>query len=105
MKQWPTSFTLRDEIYQMKNYSRDNTRVLMRLDSGKLDLANPRVHRKDNDFAVTWAKMYGKGRVFYSTLGHVETNWDMPEMQKMFLEALKWSMRIVDADVTPRKLP
>ncbi len=105
MQQWPASFTLRDEIYQMKNYSRDNTRVLMRLDPGKLDLANPRVHRKDHDFAVTWAKMYGKGRVFYSTLGHVETNWDMPEMQKMFLEAIKWSMRIVDADVTPRKLP
>src|SRR6266850_1427143 len=105
MKQWPAAFTLRDEIYQMKMFSRENTRVLMRLDAAKLDLANPRVHRKDNDFAVTWAKMYGKGRVFYSTLGHVETNWDMPEMQKMFLEAIKWSMRIVDADVTPRKLP
>ena len=75
----------------MKNYSRENTRVLMRLDAAKLDLANPRVHRKDRDFAVTWAKMYGKGRVFYSTLGHVEANWDKPEMQKMFIEAIKWA--------------
>ena len=65
--QWPKAFTLSDEIYQMKNYSRDHTRVLMRLDPEKLDLKNPKVHRKDNDFAVTWAKMYGKGRVFYST--------------------------------------
>ncbi len=84
MKQWPAGFTLNDEIYQMKNFSRENTRVLMRLDPGKLDLNNPKVHRKDNDFAVSWAKMYGKGRVFYSTLGHVEANWDKPEMQKMF---------------------
>src|ERR1700676_2572376 len=105
MAQWAKAFTLKDEIYQGKNFSRENTRVLMRLDPAKLDLNNPRVHRKDNDFAVSWAKMYGKGRVFYSTLRHVDTNWDMPEMQKMFLEAVRWSMRIVDADVTPRKLP
>ena len=83
MQQWPKSFVLRDEIYQMRNYSRDNVRVLMRLDAGKLDLANKNVHRTDRDFAVTWAKMYGKGRVFYSTLGHVEENWDKPEFQKM----------------------
>ena len=102
MNQWPKAFTLSDEIYQMKNFSRDNTRVLMRLDPGKLDLTNPKVHRKDNDFAVTWAKMYGKGRVFYSTLGHVEANWDRPEMQTMITEAIKWAMRMTDSDVTPR---
>ena len=104
MQQWPAAFTLKDEIYQMKNYSRDNTRVLMRLDPAKLDLNNPKVHRKDRDFAVTWAKMYGKGRVFYSTLGHVDANWDKPEMQTMMTEAIKWAMRLVDADVTPRPL-
>ena len=65
----------------------------------------PEVHRKDNDFAVSWAKMYGKGRVFYSTLGHVDANWDRPEMQKMYTEAIKWALRLVDADVTPRRLP
>src|SRR5258706_6299634 len=52
MRQWPKSFALKDEIYQMKNFSRENTRVLMRLDGTKLDLANPRVHRADHDFAV-----------------------------------------------------
>jgi len=105
MSQWPQAFTWTDEIYQIKNYSRENTRVLMRLDASKLDLTNPKVHRKDNDFAVSWAKMYGKGRVFYSTLGHVEANWDDPRMQKMYVEAIKWAMRLEDADVTPRKMP
>jgi len=105
MKQWPKAFTLSDEIYQMKMWSRENTRVLMRLDASKLDLNNKLVKRKDNDFAVAWAKMYGKGRVFYTTLGHVESNWDKPEMQKMFVEAIKWSMGLVDADVTPRPAP
>lgn len=105
MQQWPRNFVIRDEIYQMKNYSRDKLRVLMRLDAGKLDLQNKNVHRTDRDFAVTWAKMYGKGRVYYTTLGHVEENWDKPEFQKMLIEAIKWSMNLEDADVTPRPLP
>ena len=105
MQQWPKAFVLRDEIYQMRNYSRDKLRVLMRLDAGKLDLANKNVHRTDRDFAVTWAKMYGKGRVFYTTLGHVEENWDKPEFQKMMIEAVKWATGMIDADVTPRPAP
>jgi type 1 glutamine amidotransferase len=105
MQAWPRSFVLRDEIYQIKNFSRDNLRVLMRLDASKLDLANPKVHRTDRDFAVTWAKMYGKGRVYYSTLGHVKENWDDPQMQKMITEAIRWAMGLVGADVTPRPAP
>jgi type 1 glutamine amidotransferase len=77
----------------------------MRLDSSKLDLSNPRVHRTDKDFAVAWAKMYGKGRVYYSTLGHVEENWDKPEFQTMFREAIKWALGLVDANITPRPAP
>ena len=105
MSQWPRSFVLKDEIYQIRNFSRDDRRVLMRLDPSKLDLNNPRVHRKDQDFAVTWAKMYGKGRVFYTSLGHVDANWDKPEMQQMFVQAITWALRLSDADVTPRPLP
>ena len=105
MQQWPRNFVLRDEIYQKKSFSRDKVRVLMRLDPTKLDLKNPRVHRADLDFAVTWAKMYGKGRVYYSTLGHPEDNWDDPRLQKMYVEAIKWSMGLVDADVTPQPAP
>ncbi len=104
MNAWPRSFVLRDEIYQIRNYTRADRRVLMRLDPEKLDLANPKVHRKDRDFAVTWAKMYGKGRVFYSTLGHPPENWDRPDMREMYTGAIRWALRLVDADVTPRPL-
>jgi type 1 glutamine amidotransferase len=105
MNQWPRSFVLKDEIYQIRNFSRDKVRVLMRLDPNKVDLSSPRVHRKDRDFAVTWAKRYGKGRVYYSTLGHPEQNWDRPEMQTMYVGAIQWAMGLVDADVTPRPAP
>jgi len=105
MQQFPHSFTLRDEIYQMKDYSRDKVRVLMRLDVSKLDMKNKNVHRTDGDFAVTWAKMYGKGRVYYTTLGHVEANWDKPEFQQMITEAIKWAMELKNAELTSRPLP
>jgi hypothetical protein len=94
-----------DDAYQIKPFSRSDRRVLMRLDPSKLDLKNPRVHRTDNDFAVAWAKMYGKGRVFYTTLGHVEANWDKPEMQAMVTGAIKWALGLVEADITPRPAP
>jgi type 1 glutamine amidotransferase len=105
MSAWPPAFTLTDEIYQVKAFSRASSRVLMRLDASQLDLANPRVHRADRDFAVAWAKMHGKGRVFYTTLGHVEANWDKPEMQAFITGAIKWALRLADADVTPRPAP
>ena len=105
MQQWPRTFTLTDEIYQFRNYTRADRRVLMRLDASKLDLANPKVKRADRDFAVAWAKTYGNGRVFYSTLGHVEANWDKPEFQTMMVEAIKWTLKLIDADISPRPAP
>jgi uncharacterized protein len=105
MQPWPHAFVLHDEIYQIKDFSRENVRLLMRLDPGKLDLQNPKVHRTDRDFAVTWAKMYGKGRVYYTNLGHVKENWDNPNMQKMLIDAVRWVTGLVDADVTPRPKP
>jgi type 1 glutamine amidotransferase len=104
MKAFPPHFTINDEIYQMKDYSRDRVRVLARLDTNQLDLGNKRVHRTDRDFAVAWARSYGKGRVFYSTFGHRPEVWDRKDIQTMYLEALKWAMGITHADTTPRPL-
>lgn len=104
MEQWPKEFVLRDEIYQMRNYSREKVRVLMRLDATKIDLRNKNVHRTDSDFAVTWAKMYGKGHVYYTTLGHVQENWNRPEFQKMIIEAVRWATGMVNADITSRPM-
>lgn len=67
---FPIQFSAQDEIYQIKDFSRDNVRVLVSLDTGKLDLTRKGVHRTDGDFAVAWAKIYGKGRVLYNGLGH-----------------------------------
>ena len=105
MKHFAPRFTLHDEIYQVKDFSRDRVRVLMRLDAGKVDLTVKGVHRTDKDFAVAWARDYGKGRVFYSGLGHREDVWDRPDIQKMWLEAIKWAMGLTPGDAKPRPKP
>ena len=101
MKHFPKVFRLRDEHYQTRDFSRDRIRVLAHLDASKLDLKNPRVHRTDGDFPVAWAKMYGKGRVFYSTLGHATESWDNPQLQKMYFEAIKWALGLTEAEARP----
>ena len=102
MKAFPHEFTAHDEIYQVKDFSKDRVRVLARLDADKIDLKNPRVHRTDRDFPVAWAKTYGKGRVFYSCFGHTKESWDDPRMQEMWLEAIKWAMGLEAGDAHPR---
>ncbi len=96
-----------DEIYQAKAWSRDKVHVLLSLDPTKLDFTNnPRIHRTDRDFAVAWDKMYGKGRVFYSSLGHTEESWNDPDIRKMYFEALKWVLGMTEgstaSEVRPR---
>jgi type 1 glutamine amidotransferase len=100
----PSRFTLKDEIYQVKDYSRDKVRVLLRLDADKLDLSRKGVRRKDRDFAVVWARRYGKGRVLYNGMGHQPEVWDRPDIQKMWLEQVRWTMGVVPGDAGPRPL-
>jgi uncharacterized protein len=101
VRHFPKAFTKYDEIYQPKDWSRDKVHVLLSLDPNKLNYDNPRVHRTDHDFAVAWDKMYGKGRVFYSTLGHTEEAWEDPDIRKMYFEAIKWSMGMTEGSTTP----
>jgi uncharacterized protein len=102
MKGLRTGLVVNDEHYQLKDFSRSRLRVLARLDARALDLKAPLVHRTDADFPIAWAKTHGKGRVFYSTLGHAAESWDTPVIQGMYFEAMRWVLRLVDGDATPR---
>jgi len=103
-KHLPGVFNLTDEFYQTSDFSRDKIHVVLRLDMSKLP-PKPNVHRKDGDFPLAWAKMYGKGRVFYSSLGHDAKTWDNPDVYHMYFEAVKWALGLTEADITPRPLP
>jgi uncharacterized protein len=102
---FPRTFAFRDEMYQVKNFSREDSRVLLALDPSSVDLTRPNVNRTDGDFPQAWARMYGKGRVFVGAFGHDESTWERPEIKTMWLEALKWALGLTEADVTPRPKP
>lgn len=105
MEHLPASFPHTDEYYQIKEFSLSNVRVLLRLDVSNLQLqGNPLIHHGGTDFPLAWAKTYGKGRVYYSALGHDPSNWDERAVQEMYYQALLWALKIKDADITPRPL-
>jgi hypothetical protein len=97
MKGFGTGTTFKDEFYQLKNFS---GHTVLRLDTSNLDMTRRGVQAGDS-YAQAYAKMYGKGRVFYSALGHAPATWDDPRVQEMYLGAIKWALGLVDADVTP----
>ncbi len=85
------SFKITDEIYQHKNFSRQNVHVLLSLDASSVDLTKPNVHRTDKDFALAWMRNFGKGRVFYTALGHRPEVWNDERFQKLLIGAIKWA--------------
>jgi type 1 glutamine amidotransferase len=95
----PFAFT--DEFYQARNITRE-VRVLLRLDVSKMP-PNDEVLRSQT--SRSWAKNYGKGRVFYSALGHAASTWDNRDVGQMYLEAIKWAMGLTEGDATPRPMP
>jgi hypothetical protein len=101
----PPALVINDEIYQAKDFSREKSRVLIRLDETKLDMTKKGIKRADKDFAVAWCHNYGKGRVLYNGLGHPNEVWDRPDFQKMMVESVKWVMKLIDGDATPRPRP
>lgn len=101
MQYFPRVFQFHDEFYQIKDFSPAQSRVLMRLDTAGLDMQARGVNPADAPYAITWAKTYGKGRVFYSALGHDAGTWDDPAIQRMWFHAIEWALGAETADVTP----
>ncbi|MFN0009053.1 MAG: PVC-type heme-binding CxxCH protein [Planctomycetota bacterium] len=88
------SFAIADEIYQMRApYDRSRLHVLMSLDTGSVDLGVESVHRKDSDFALAWTKEHGKGRVFYTALGHRPEVWKDERFLAHLAGGFRWAMR------------
>lgn len=91
----PRRFIKQDELYTLRNWSRSDIDVLLRIDETTVkdvgDEAPP-----DHDLPVAWIKTYGKGRVFASTLGHTREAFKDPDIARMYTEAIEWSLGLVD---------
>jgi len=96
-------WTIFDEIYQLKDFERSKVHGLLTLDK------HPN-NKTPGDYPIAWSKEYGKGRVFYTSLGHREDVWDpnwtekdgsrknSPETAKQYqqhiLGGIRWALKL-----------
>jgi uncharacterized protein len=84
-------FSIQDEIYQIADpYSRDKCQVLLSLDLEKSDKPDKPIKRGQKDIPVCWIKSYGKGRVFYCSLGHSKSIYCNPLVLQLWLGGLQY---------------
>jgi type 1 glutamine amidotransferase len=92
-------FTIRDEIYISREpYSRKKVRVIASLDLSRMK--DPK-KRPDKDYAVSWVRSYGKGRVFYTTLGHEAATYWNPVFLKHLLAGVQFAIGDLEGDTAP----
>lgn len=96
-------FEIVDEIYQFKPepYSRTKLRILTSLDTNLTNMTHQGIKRTDGDFGVSWLRSYGKGRVFYCSLGHREEIYWNPTVLRHYLAGIQFAFGDLEADTTP----
>jgi type 1 glutamine amidotransferase len=65
----PARWRVHDEIYLLKSYTNSTVHELLKLDQ------EPN-KKTPGEFPIAWCKQFGKGRIFYTSLGHREDIWD-----------------------------
>jgi type 1 glutamine amidotransferase/sugar phosphate isomerase/epimerase len=82
----------------------NNVRVLL-----TVDLDDPAIEprpwdgykRSDKIYPVSWIRAYGKGRVFYTSIGHMPETFMNPELVGHMLSGVTFALGDLNADVTP----
>lgn len=92
----PAGYAPHEEWYSLKNFAQDMHVLLVQETAG---MKGDEYQRPA--YPSTWVRMHGKGRVYYSSLGHREDIWTSPVYQSLLEGALNWVLGRVDADVTP----
>ncbi len=90
------SFTIKDEWYALRYLPEDMHVILYQVTEG---MKGPMYQRPN--FPMTWARAYGKGRVFYTSMGHREEVWSNPMYQALLLGALTWASGRAEANLEP----
>ncbi|MST95426.1 MAG: ThuA domain-containing protein [Pedosphaera sp.] len=85
----------REEMYLFKSYHQTNVHELLVMDK------HPNSKAAGN-YPVAWCKEFGKGKVFYTSLGHNEYVWEMAEFQKHILGGIKWALGLEKGNAVPQ---
>jgi len=97
------NFRIFDEIYEYgPPYDRTKLRVLMSINPAETNMGARWINRKDGDFALTWVKSYGQGRVFVTSFGHMTQIFFDPRVLQFYLDAVQFATGDLKAPVEPR---
>jgi hypothetical protein len=66
------------------------------------DKAKEQYPRSDGDYALSWIRREGKGRVFYEAHGHNEKVYAIPPLLDHVLHGMQYVLGDLDADDRPR---
>ena len=96
-------FKIRDEIYQLKEpFSREDYRVIMSLDLRDAETAKRGGQKRtDRDYSIAHVRKYGKGRAFYSGLGHNEDLYWNPQILAHYLAGIQYALGDLELNDTP----
>ncbi len=104
----------REEYYRFEDQGNgrlrwDKVRVLLIVDldekvPNSTDKPWPGYRRPDKVYPVAWIREYGKGRVFYNSMGHMTETFMRPEIVGHFLVGMQYILGDVDANATPNPL-
>ncbi|MBL9122404.1 MAG: ThuA domain-containing protein, partial [Planctomycetaceae bacterium] len=72
------SFATRDETYVHNELADDNRVLMVRREAGAYE-------------PYTWVRAAGRGRVYYTALGHDAETWRQPAFHRQLIQALRWT--------------
>jgi len=99
-------FEIHDETYtfEQESFSRRNAHVLTSIDYDKMspaDKAKEANPRSDGDYALSYIRREGKGRVFYEGHGHSDRVYAMTPMLEHLRAGIQYALGDLKADDSP----
>ena len=99
-------WVIHDETYtyNQDSFSRANVHVLTSIDYDKMsdvDKAKEQGMRTDHDYALSWIRREGNGRLFYEAHGHAERNYAIKPFLEHILAGVQYALGDLKADDTP----
>ncbi len=88
-------FTIHDEWYAQYKFPKDLHVILVQETAGM----KGKMYQRP-PYPATWARMHGKGRVFYTSMGH-DRIWANPTFRQVLLGGIDWSLRRAGKNVKP----
>ena len=74
--------------FMKDTYHKSDSLKLEKIDYLDIDVEN---EIKGSVMPVVWKKYYGKGRIFYSSIGHNLSDFDIPEVMNIQMRGFRWA--------------